>query len=148
MTLRQILTQVQADIVTNLNGYIGSSQLEGEEWFKELSFHDDAPRVDTDRYYMGIYLSSPDGEVYTGTPQTAAVGITLDCILDDQRRNSNVPEKYLSAVVEYLRRKHYGVSSTVTTAVVFRTDLDAPVNGFAVAISATVYANDMDLDMR
>lgn len=145
MTLRQILLQVQMDLVSNLNDAIRDSQVSGENWFKELSFHDDSPRVDTDRYYMGIYLASPDGEVYTATPSIGAVGVTLDCILDDARENSNVAEKYLSAVIEYLRHRRYGVSSTVTTAVTLRTDLGDPVNGFAVAVSVTVYNTDKDL---
>ena len=145
MTLRQVLTQVQADLVENLNDFISATQLEGEDWFTELTFHDDAPRVDTDRYFMGIYLSSPDGEVYTGNASSGAVGITLDCILDDARENSNLPQLYLSAIIAYLKKKCYGVSSSVTTAVVLRTDLEAPVNGFAVAISATVYDTDYDI---
>ena len=145
MTLRQVLTQVQADIVANLNNYISSTQLEDEDWFTELSFHDDAPRIESDRFFMGIYLSSPDGEVYTGNASQGAVGITLDCILDDERENSNLPQLYLSAVIEFLKKKRYGISSSVTTAVVVRTDLDAPYNGFAVAISATVY--DMDYNI-
>ncbi|MBQ3883093.1 MAG: hypothetical protein II730_11440, partial [Bacteroidales bacterium] len=129
MTLRQVLTQVQADLVANLNDFISATQLEDEDWFTELTFHDDAPRVDTDRYFMGIYLSSPDGEVYTGNASSGAVGITLDCILDDARENSNLPQLYLSAIIAYLKKKCYGVSSSVTTAVVLRTDLEAPVNG-------------------
>ena len=145
MTLRQVLTQVQADLVANLNDFISATQLEDEDWFTELTFHDDAPRVDTDRYFMGIYLSSPDGEVYTGNASSGAVGITLDCILDDARENSNLPQLYLSAIIAYLKKKCYGVSSSVTTAVVLRTDLEAPVNGFAVAISATVYDTDYDI---
>ena len=145
MTLRQVLTQVQADIIANLNDYIEASQLEGENWFHPLSFHDDAPNVDTDKYFMGIYLSSPDGEVFTGNAQSGAVGITLDCILDRTRANSNLPQLYLSAVIEYLKKRRYGVSSSVTTAVTLRTDLDAPVNAFAVAISATVYNTDYDI---
>lgn len=145
MTLRQVLTQVQADLLANLNNYIESTELADEDWFHELTFHDDAPRVDTDKWFMGIYLSSPDGEVYTGNASSGAVGITLDCILDDKREHSNLPQLYLSAVIDYLKKRLYGVSSTVTTAVVLRTDLDAPVNGFAVAISAIVY--DMDYDI-
>ena len=145
MTLRQVLTQIQADLVANLNDFISATQLEDEDWFTELTFHDDAPRVDTDRYFMGIYLSSPDGEVYTGNASSGAVGITLDCILDDARENSNLPQLYLSAIIAYLKKKCYGVSSSVTTAVVLRTDLEAPVNGFAVAISATVYDTDYDI---
>ena len=145
MTLRQVLTQVQADLLANLNNFISATQLEDEDWFTELTFHDDAPRVDTDRYFMGIYLSSPDGEVYTGNASSGAVGITLDCILDDEREHSNLPQLYLSAIIAYLKKKCYGVSSSVTTAVVLRTDLEAPVNGFAVAISATVYDTDYDI---
>lgn len=145
MTLRQVLTQVQADIVNNLNDFISATQLEGEDWFTELTFHDDAPRVDTDRFFMGIYLSSPDGEVYTGNASSGAVGITLDCILDDVREHSNLPQLYLSAIIAFLKKRCYGISSSVTTAVVLRTDVEAPVNGFAVAISATVYDTDYDI---
>lgn len=145
MTLRQVLTQVQADLLANLNNYIESTELADEDWFHELTFHDDAPRVDTDKWFMGIYLSSPDGEVYTGNASSGAVGITLDCILDDKREHSNLPQLYLSAVIDFLKKRLYGVSSTVTTAVVLRTDLDAPVNGFAVAISAIVYDTDYDI---
>lgn len=145
MTLRQVLVQVQADLLANLNTYIESTELEDEDWFHELTFHDDAPRIETDRWFMGIYLASPDGEVYTGNAMQGAVSITLDCILDDKRENSNLPQLYLSGVIEYLKKRLYGVSSSVTTAVTLRTDLDAPYNGFAVAISATVY--DMDKDI-
>lgn len=145
MNLRQILTQVQADIVANLNTYIQASQLEDEDWFHALSFHDDAPKDETDKYYMGIYLASPDGEVYTASPVMGATVVTLDCVLDDKRENSNVPEKYLSAIIEYLQCKRYGVSSNVTTAVSVRTDLGAPYNGFAVAINVTVYNTDYDI---
>ena len=145
MTLRQIITQVQADIVANLNDFIEDSQLEDENWFHELSFHDDAPRVGTDKYFMGIYLDSPDGEVYTANPSSGATVVTLDCILDYARENSTVPEKYLSAVIDFLQRRRYGVSSNVSTAVTVRTDLDAPFNGFAVAINITVYRADYDI---
>lgn len=145
MTLRQVLVQVQADLLANLNTYIESTELADEDWFHELTFHDDAPRIETDRWFMGIYLASPDGEVYIGNALQGAVSITLDCILDDKRENSNLPQLYLSAVIEYLKKRLYGVSSSVTTAVTLRTDLDAPYNGFAVAISATVY--DMDKDI-
>ena len=145
MTLRQIITQVQADLVANLNSYIEATELEGEDWFHTLTFHDDAPRVDTDRYFMGIYLASPDGEVFEANPDSASTFVTLDCILDDNRDNSNVPEKYLSAVIDFLRHRRYGVSSTVTTSVVIRTDLDMPYNGFAVALTVTVYNTDYDI---
>ncbi len=145
MTLRQVLVQVQQDIVTNLNDFIRASQLDGEDWFTELTFHNEAPRVGMDKFFMGIYLSSPDGEVYTGNALQGAVGITLDCMLDDVREHSYHAELYLSAVIDFLKRRIYGISSNVTTAVVLRADLDVPYNGFAVAISATVY--DMDKDI-
>jgi len=148
MTLREILEQVQMDIVSNLNAYIQASEGAEEDWYSPLSFHDDAPRVETDKYRMGIYLSSPDGEVFTSGPDSSNVMVTLDCILDGVREHSNYPQLYLSAVVDYLRKKQYGVSSNVATAQIVRTDLDAPVNAFVVAISITVYANDMDYDFR
>lgn len=146
MTVRDVLTQVQQDLLKNLNAFIEKTQLESEHWFKPLTFHDDAPRVDHDKYFMGIYLSSPDGEVFTGTERIGNVAITLDCILNDIRDGSSDPEKYLSAVIDYLSKKRYGISSNVTTAVVTRVDLDAPVNSFAVAINVTVYRTDYDLN--
>lgn len=145
MTLRQVLEQVRTDLAANLNAYIGSTQESGEDWFNELTFHTDAPRIESDRYYMGIYLSSPDGAVYEGTAQNARVTVALDCILDDERENGDNPALYLSAVLEYLRRRRYGVSSTATYAETARVDLDADVNAFSVAIEVTVY--DMDLDI-
>lgn len=145
MTLRQILEQVQADIISNLNTFIDRTQEEGEDWFHTLKFYDEAPRVGKDKYFMGIYLSSPDGQVYSTTPSSASAMVTLDCVLDYARENSTAPEKYLSAMVEYLQHRRYGVSSNVATAVVVRTDLDAPYNGFAVAISVTVYNTDYDI---
>ena len=145
MTIRDAVTQVQQDILRNLNAYISSTQREGEDWFTPLSFHDDAPRVETDRYYMGIYESSPEGEIYTSNGRQTTVDVTLDCILDDERDNSSHPSCYLSAVTEYLRRKTYGVSSLAYTAITMRTDLGAPVNGFAVALRVTTYDYDMDI---
>lgn len=145
MSIRQAIMQVQQDLVRNLNNYIESTQLEGEDWFVPLSFHDDAPRVETDRYYMGIYDSSPEGQVYGSDERTETLDMTLDCILDDERENSAVPALYLSAITDYLRKKTYGVSSTAYTAVTMRTDLDMPVNGFAVALRITIYDYDLDI---
>jgi len=146
MTLRQTLEQVQQDIVNNLDNYIRSTEGSVEDWYHPLEYHDDAPSWETDRFRMGIYLSSPDGQVYTSTASASNVMVTLDCVLDDVREHSNYPQLYLSAIVDYLRKKTYGVSSNVATAQIVRTDLDAPVNALAVAISITVYANDMDYD--
>ena len=144
-SLRQILTQVQTDLTNNLNDYIEDSQLEGEDWFQELSFHDDAPRVETDEFYMGIYLSSPEGVVYEGNPQSAKITVALDCILNSAREDSNLPTYYLSAVIDYLNKKRYGVSSSVTFAETARVDLDADVNAFSVAIEVVVYNMDYDI---
>ena len=146
MTLKQILEQVQQDIVTHLDAYIRATEGSEEDWYSPLEYHDDAPSWETDSYRMGIYLSSPDGQVFTSGPDSSHVMVTLDCVLDDVREHSNYPQLYLSAVVDYLRKKQYGVSSNVATAQIVRTDLDAPVNAFAVAINVTVYSNDMDLD--
>lgn len=144
-SLRQVLLQVQQDLAANLNNYISSTQIEGESWFKPLEFHDDAPRVETDSFYMGIYLASPEGSVFEGTPQTAKVTVALDCILDDDRENSNLSTLYLSAVLDYLNRRRYGVSSNPTYAETARVDLDAQVNAFSVAIEIVVYNTDYDI---
>ena len=142
MTMRDVITQIQADILANLNSYIEASQKENEDWFEELSFQDDSPRVELDRFCMGIYLASPDGAVFEGTAQTQKITVALDCILDDIRENSNLPTLYLSAVLDYLNHKRYGVSSNPTYAETARVDLDADVNAFSVAIEVVVYNMD------
>ena len=144
-TIRTVLVQIQQDIVANLNAYIQASQLEGEDWFKPLSFHDDAPRYDTDKFFMGIYLASPEGSVYEGNSSSGKVTVALDCVLTQAREDSNLPQLYLSAVIDYLTRRSYAVSSAPTYAEVMRVDNDAPRNAFSVAIEATVY--DMDFDI-
>lgn len=144
-SLRQVLAQVQFDIVQNLNDYISSTQLDGESWFHELDFHDDAPRVQGDEFYMGIYPSSPEGAVFEGNAQQSKYTIALDCILNDNRKDSNLPAYYLSAVLEYLKKKCYGDSSTPTYAETARVDLDADVNAFSVAIEVTVFNMDRRL---
>lgn len=145
MNMRQVVEQIQADIEANLNSYIESSQREEEDWFTELSFHDDAPRVELDRFFMGIYLASPDGAVFEGTAQTRTITVSLDCILDDKRENSNLPTLYLSAVLDYLYKRRYGISSNPTYAETARVDLDADVNAFSVAIEVVIYNMDYDI---
>lgn len=145
MNMRQVVEQIQADIEANLNSYIESSQREGEDWFTELSFHDDAPRVELDRFYMGIYLASPDGAVFEGTAQTRTITVALDCFLDDVRENSNLPMLYLSAVLDYLYKRRYGISSNPIYAETARVDLDADVNAFSVAIEVVIYNMDYDI---
>lgn len=144
-SLRQILAQIQTDLTANLNTFISNSQIEGEDWFTELSFHDDAPRVETDEFYMGIYLSSPVGAVYEGDPKSAKMTVSLDCILDDKREDSNLSEYYLSAVIDYLNRRNYGVSSSVKYAQTARVDLDDDVNAFIVTIEVVIYNMDYDI---
>ena len=144
-TLRQVLAQVQTDFKANLNDYIRSSQLEGEDWFKELEFPKDAPRVETDEFKMGIYLSSPEGMVFQGNAQSQKITVALDCILNREREDSNLSAYYLSAVLDYLSKKRYGVSSTPTYAELLRVDLDADVNAFSVAIEVVVYNMDYDI---
>ena len=145
MNIRKILTQVQQDIAINLNSFISASQEEGESWFQQLSFHDDAPNVETDRFFMGIYLASPEGAVYEGNERQGKTTIALDCILSNKREDSNLPQFYLSAVIDFLKTRRYGTSSAPTYAETARVDLDAPVNAFSVAIEVLVY--DMDYDI-
>lgn len=144
-TLKQIQKEIKDDFEANLNNYISSTQEQGEDWFTELEFTTFAPKVENDRWKMGIYFASPEGSVYKGTASSATVTVALDCILSDDVNDSNLPVFYLSAVLEYLRRRRYGVSSTATYAETARVDLDADVNAFSVAIEVTVY--DMDFDI-
>ena len=146
MNIRKIVKEVFDDLSENLNTHIASCQAQGEDWYTPLKYSEDAPRVESDSYYMGIYLSSPEGQVYSGNNNTQTVTIALDCILDDVRENSNLPTYYLSAVIDYLQKKTYETSSSVTMAQIVRTDLDAPVNAFSVAINITAYVNDYDMD--
>ena len=144
-SLRQVLAQVQTDLAANLNTYIASTQLEEEDWFKELDFADDAPRVENDEFVMGIYLSSPEGMVFQGNAQSQKITVALDCILNREREDSNLSTYYLSAVLDYLSKRRYGVSSTPTYAETARVDLDADINAFSVAIEIVVYNMDYDI---
>ena len=146
MNIRKIVEEVFSDLSANLNNHIASCQAYGETWYTPLIFSMDAPRVENDTYYMGVYLSSPEGRVYAGGVKTQTVTVALDCILDDVRENSNLPTYYLSAVIDYLQKKTYEISSSVTMAQIVRTDLDAPVNAFSVAINISAYVNDYDMD--
>ena len=143
--LRSIIDQVQQDIAANLNTFIESTQGTDEDWFTELKFYDGAPRVETDTYAMGIYLASPSGAVFEGSAKSQKITVALDCILDDKKDNSNYSTYYLSAVLDFLTRRTYGVSSNPTYAEAVRVDLDAMVNAFSVAIEITVYNIDRNI---
>ena len=150
MNIRKIVREVFDDLSENLNAHIASCQAPGESWYEPLQFSMDAPRVGSDgqgdSYYMGIYLSSPEGQVYSGNNKVQTETIVLDCLIDYYRENSNIPTYYLSAVIDYLQKRTYETSSTVTMAQIVRTDLGAPVNAFSVAINITAYVNDSDMD--
>lgn len=142
MKVNDAIEVVQQDIATNLNAWIASHDTELEE----LTYHDDAPRTGIDEHYMGIYLSSPEGEVYQNDGKMESVDITLDCIIDDKRESVNLPQRYLSCILEYLSTRTYGIRSHAYTAVTARVDLDAPVNAFAIALRIVIaYAMDYDL---
>lgn len=141
MTLNEALEQVQQDIARRFNGWLASRDAE----LPPLTFHDDAPDI-TDTHFMGIYLTSPDGEVYTGDGRSESITVTLDCIVDADRRSVNLPQRYLSWLLEYLKTRRYGIGSQAYTAVISRVDLDDSVNAFAVALRVvTGYAKDCDL---
>ena len=151
MNIRKIVEEVFDDLSTNLNNHIASCQAYGESWYTPLTYSHDAPRIEEengqgDSYFMGIYLSSPEGQVFSSNNKVQTVTIALDCVLDSYRENSNLPTYYLSAVIDYLQKKTYEISSTVTMAQIVRTDLDAPVNAFSVAINISAYVNDYDMD--
>ncbi len=141
ITVNRIIEVVQQDIAKNLNAFIASKDAS----LKALEFHDDAPTPEVDEYFMGIYLSSPEGEVFTSNGASSSVAITLDCILDTSRESVNLPQKYLSYTLEYLNGKNYGLRSYAYTAVTARVDLEATVNAFAVGLNITIsHAYDMD----
>lgn len=140
MSIDKVLTAVQQDIIRNLNAVYESAGL------KALSFHDDAPQVGLDEYFMGIYLSSPEGEVFQSNGRVESITITLDCILDDVKENSNLPQTYLAKTVDYIRAKSYGISSFCSSGAIARVDLDASVNAFALAIDIVIgYRTDYDI---
>lgn len=141
ITVNKIIEVVQQDIAKNLNTFIATKDAN----LQALSFHDDAPTPEVDEYFMGIYLSSPEGEVFTSNGQSSTVSITLDCILNSSREDVNLPQEYLSYTLEYLNGKNYGIRSYAYTAVTARVDLGATVNAFAVALNITIgHAYDMD----
>ncbi len=140
MSIDKVLQAVQQDLVHNLNTVYEDAGLQ------DLSYHDDAPQIGLDEYFMGIYLSSPEGEVFQSNGKVESITITLDCILDDVKENSNLPQKYLAKTIEYIRKKSYGISSYCSSAAIARVDLDASVNAFALAIDVVIaYRTDYDL---
>lgn len=139
MTISQVIDQVRNDLFNNLNGVLESASL------KKLKYEIYAPRIETSKMKMGVYLDSPEGQVFSSDGRSQSIDIVLDCILDDDIRHSNWGEEYLSVVISYLSNKKYGVSSTPFSAVTWRTDLDHPINGFGVAMRVVTYDSDMDI---
>lgn len=140
MSIDKVLQAVQQDLVRNLNAVYENAGLTA------LSYHDDAPQIGLDEHYMGIYLSSPEGEVFQSNGRSESITITLDCILDDVKENSNLPQQYLAKTIEYIRAKTYGISSFCCSGAIARVDLDASVNAFALAIDIVIaYRTDYDI---
>lgn len=140
MSIDTVLQAVQQDLVRNLNAVYENAGLTA------LSYHDDAPQIGLDEHYMGIYLSSPEGEVFQSNGRSESITITLDCILDDVKENSNLPQQYLAKTIEYIRAKTYGISSFCSSGAIARVDLDASVNAFALAIDIVIaYRTDYDI---
>lgn len=140
MSIDIVLQAVQQDLVRNLNAVYENAGLTA------LSYHDDAPQIGLDEHYMGIYLSSPEGEVFQSNGRSESITITLDCILDDVKENSNLPQQYLAKTIEYIRAKTYGISSFCSSGAIARVDLDASVNAFALAIDIVIaYRTDYDI---
>lgn len=140
MSIDKVLQAVQQDLVRNLNAVYENAGLTA------LSYHDDAPQIGLDEHYMGIYLSSPEGEVFQSNGRSESITITLDCILDDVKENSNLPQQYLAKTIEYIRAKTYGISSFCSSGAIARVDLDASVNAFALAIDIVIaYRTDYDI---
>lgn len=140
MSIDNVLQAVQQDLVRNLNAVYENAGLTA------LSYHDDAPQIGLDEHYMGIYLSSPEGEVFQSNGRSESITITLDCILDDVKENSNLPQQYLAKTIEYIRAKTYGISSFCSSGAIARVDLDASVNAFALAIDIVIaYRTDYDI---
>lgn len=138
MSIDNVLQAVQQDLVRNLNAVYENAGLTA------LSYHDDAPQIGLDEHYMGIYLSSPEGEVFQSNGRSESITITLDCILDDVKANSNLPQQYLAKTIEYIRAKTYGISSFCSSGAIARVDLDASVNAFALAIDIVIaYRTDL-----
>lgn len=123
-----VVQMVQQDIASKLNAHLSDKGL------KEVAFFQDPPRIESDTYAMGIYLASPNGEVYSQNENNATLTIVLDCLLDDVSDNSHLPQEYLSTVIQYLNKKTYGFASSIQTASLNRVDNGDVVNWFGIAI--------------
>ena len=69
----------------------------------------------------------------------------IDCIIDTQRRHSNIPEKYLSLLIEYLNSLTFGLISQTDEGDLARVDLGGQVNAFALSVRI-VFRVDNDAD--
>ena len=142
MSVNEAVTAVQQDFVMNFNAWLAGHDPELEP----LTYHDDAPDIETGERYMGIYLTSPEGEVFEGNGRSESVTVTLDCVVDSQRGSVNLPQRYLSCLLDFLRTRTYGIGSHAYTAAIARVDLEAPANMFVCALRiVTGYMMDCDL---
>lgn len=142
MSVNDAVTMVQQDMLRNFNAWLATHDAE----LPPLSYHDDAPDIENNVHYMGIYLTSPDGEVFEGDGRSESVTVTLDCVVDAQRESVNLPQRYLSCLLDFLRTRTYGIGSHAYTAAIARVDLEAPANMFACALRiVTGYMMDCDL---
>lgn len=76
MNIRKIVEEVFNDLSNNLNNHIASCQAYGESWYTPLKYSHEAPKIEEengqgDSYFMGIYLSSPEGQVFFKQQQSA-----------------------------------------------------------------------------
>jgi len=149
-TIRQVTSAIISDLKANLNTFIASTQETGEDWFTELNIVEYAP-TQKDFFTMGVYLTSPDGNVYEGNAAGAVIRLALDCVIDDTYENSSLPQNYLSAVISYLQKKSSKFRTVIPLAQVVRVDLsdggDFCINSFAVLVEVSVSDTDYDFAM-
>lgn len=118
-----------------------------KEGLSPLSYQRTAPIVESCTNKMGIYLSSPSGEDYQSNGRISDVSITMDCLLTQAFDDSNLPEKYLSILVDYLNSQSFCFGSYISTAVTARCDLRCSVNGFALCLVVRVAVMHDDIPL-
>lgn len=132
MRLQDAVKEVATAVAGGFNAYL-ESVLDPSE-YHPLRYFNTAPNIESDTYSMGIYVMSSDGIAYTGNGETETTYVTFDCILDHSREGSTLPEKYLSALIDFVNQFTFGEVSSPSTGVLSRVDLDGMGNAFALDI--------------
>lgn len=144
MTLTDALDEVRTAVAGGFNKYL-SEHIGSPEDYLPLTYTEYVPDPEASVCEMGIYAASGQGASFKKDGSEYVTYAVIDCIIDTQRRHSNIPEKYLSLLIEYLNSLTFGLISQTDEGDLARVDLGGQVNAFALSVRI-VFRVDNDAD--